>query len=274
MLPLSFLAIGVLAYGVSAQTAAFENTTWGDVVNGQIWPIAWTEGDGHPVSLFVANNTWQWSIFGRLEGMCSQMSIANNYTANQSATPGYYEWTVHVPVTGQYHLGLVQSNQLSVSPAFEVIPIVPLATTTWTTSTTSWSTLNPTANATLIYAPIDPTVTTYWDHACGCSKTSAVASPTVTATDLPGTQYSYWDDTCNCTKSAVVPPHMGAPGSNETAPAPTAPGNRVKPPPSAATWIPSTAPATPTPLGWTGGADKLMSSSFGMVALFAAALLA
>lgn len=144
-----------------------------------------------------------------------------------------------------------------------------------TTSWTSWPTLDPTANATLIYAPVDPTVTiTYWDHACGCSKTSAVTSPTATATNLPGTQYSWWDEACGCTKSAVVPIPTVAPGSNWTAPATTGPGSNVPPPPPAATWPPTPAPAAPTPSGWTGDATKLISSSFGIVALLAAAVLA
>ncbi|KAK5045325.1 hypothetical protein LTR84_009431 [Exophiala bonariae] len=237
MLPLSFLAIGVLAYGVSAQTAAFENTTWGDVVNGQIWPIAWTEGDGHPVSLFVGNDTWQWTVF-----------------ANHSATPGYFEWTVSVPVAGRYHLGLVQSNQLSVSPSFVVgIPIPPSPSTTWTTSP-SWETLHPTANATLIYA-----TSTYWDNGCGCSKTSIsiVPQPTVTAT---------YDEACGCMKPTAVPAHPVAPVSNGTLPAPNNPGTNVP--------LSPPAPAAPTGSMYTGNANKLIGSSFGVVALVAAALLA
>lgn len=64
MLPLSFIAVGALAYRAAAQTASFENTTWGTVIVGQVWPIHWTEGDGTPVSLFLGNDTWQWNIFG------------------------------------------------------------------------------------------------------------------------------------------------------------------------------------------------------------------
>jgi hypothetical protein len=64
MLPLSFIAVGALAYRVAAQTASFENTSWGSVVVGQVWPIHWTAGDGTPVSLFLGNDTWQWNIFG------------------------------------------------------------------------------------------------------------------------------------------------------------------------------------------------------------------
>lgn len=74
MLPLSFLAIGVLAYGVSAQTTAvFVNTTVGDLLAGQVLPIHWTLGDPDgPLSLFLANDTQQWTIFGRSNKMsCS-----------------------------------------------------------------------------------------------------------------------------------------------------------------------------------------------------------
>ncbi|KEF63278.1 uncharacterized protein A1O9_01255, partial [Exophiala aquamarina CBS 119918] len=204
--PLSYVAISALAYGVAAQTASFANTTWGSAVVGTVWPIHWTVGDGTPVSLFLGNDTWQWNIF-----------------ANEPAALLTYEWTVSLPpgaVPGEYHIGLVQRNQLTASPLFAItLPPVESSTTSWT----SWPTISPSANATLISASLDPTVTvTYWDHACGCSKTSAMASPTAPATNLPGTQYSWWDEHCGCTKSAVVPVPTAAPGSNWTTPAPTA----------------------------------------------------
>lgn len=201
----------------------------------------------------------------------SSSSVSDSRTANEPAALLTYDWTVSLPpgaVPGEYHLGLVQSNQLTASPLF-AITLPPVESST--TSSTGWPTTNPTANATLIYAPVDPTVTvTYWDHACGCSKTSAVASPIATATNLPGTQYTWWDEHCGCTKSAVVPAPTAAPGSNWTAPTPTA--NVPPPPPPTATWAP--APATPAPSGWTGDANKLISSRFGVAALLAAAVLA
>jgi len=202
---------------------------------------------------------------------CLSLVVTDSCTASEPAALLTYDWTVSLPagaVPGVYHLGLVQNNQLTASPSFTIV--FPPVQESSTTSSTTWTTITPTANATLISAPIDPTHTvTYWDHACKCTTTKVVTTPcptaTATATNLPGAHYTWWDEHCGCTKSAVVPGPTTGPGSNWTAPTPT-----PNLPPSPSAWTSASA----APSGWTGDANKLIRSSFGVVALLAAAILA
>ncbi|EXJ81296.1 hypothetical protein A1O3_07586 [Capronia epimyces CBS 606.96] len=263
MRSLSILAIGISAYRAMAQTATFDGMTWDPVTVGQVWPIHWTVGDGSPVDLILGNTSWNSAVF----------------TA-QPANPPEFNWTVTVPdgfVAGNYGLVLIQSDGMDYSPLFSIAFSAAASSTTPSAMPSTTPAPTPMPNATLVSASAEPTVTvTYWDHECGCTKTSAVSA--ATATNLPGTQYTWWDDSCGCTKTAMAPVPTVAPGcngsgsgcSNYTAPAA---GTNVPPaPPSSMAPAASTTTSTP----YTGQASRQMSSGVAIVGLFvvAAALLA
>ncbi|EXJ95851.1 hypothetical protein A1O1_00976 [Capronia coronata CBS 617.96] len=255
----SILAIGALAYKAMALTATFDGMTWGPVTVGQVWPIHWTVGDGDPVDLVLGNTTWNSPVF----------------TAT-AATPPEFDWTVTVPdgfVPGNYGLVLIQGDGMDYSPLFSIA--FPSAASSTSMSTTSAPTAMP--NATLISATVGPTVTvTYWDHECGCTKTSAVPSAAA-ATNLPGTQYTWWDESCGCTKTAMTPVPTVAPGcsgsgygcSNYTAPA--AGTNMPPAPPSSLAPAAQAAPTASTTT-YTGQAYNFVNPGFAVVGLVAAAV--
>ena len=210
-------------------------------------------------------------------------------TANIPAASAEYNWTVTVPdgfVSGDYGLGIVQSGSSNFSPLFTISAVGAGSGSGSSTSTTSdattiapplttttpYATYTPTANATMISAGADPTVTvTYWDPHCGCHQTSVMPAPAAAATGrTPGTTYTWYDDHCGCTKTAIAPAATN-PTSNYTASMVTNAGTNVPPPPPPP---PNTAAPAPTASAtrYTGDAGRLVSSGFGIAALIAAAL--
>ncbi|KAK6364641.1 hypothetical protein LTS17_011938 [Exophiala oligosperma] len=267
MLRLVAIAVGTMA--TTALASDFVNMAWGPVTVGQVVPIHFTVGDGSPVSLFFGNLSWN-----------------NPIATNIPASSAEYNWTVTVPdgfVPGDYGLGIVQDGSSNFSPLFAInaagvgsgsgsstsstsdpTTIAPPVTTT-----TPFTTYTPTANATLISAGAEPTVTvTYWDPHCGCHQTSVMPAPTAAATGgTSGTTYTWYDDNCGCTKTAIAPVATN-PASNYTASMVTNAGTNVPPPP------PSTAAPAPTAgtTRYSGDASRLVSSGFGIAALIAAVL--
>ncbi|OQU99612.1 hypothetical protein CLAIMM_05222 [Cladophialophora immunda] len=250
-----------------AQTSTFTpDMAWNAVTVGQVWPIHWTVGDGTPVSLFLGNTSWNTPIF-----------------ENKAATDGEYDWTVAVPdgfVAGNYALALVQSGAMDFSPLFSV-SLSPAGSSGSTSMPTSMATSMPNATVTgnPISATVDATTTaaptltvTYWDHECGCTKTSEMpATAAATGSGLAGTQYTWYDEVCGCTKTAMAPAPTTAqcPGSgctSYTAP----PGGNVPPSPT------STSAGAPAPSASTfqGDANRLGSSVMAIVGLIAAAMFA
>lgn len=204
---------------------------------------------------------------------------ADGHLAANPADPPEFNWTVTVPdgfLPGNYGLVLIQGDGMDYSPLFSIAfssGASSTTTTSTTVSTTESTTPAPTtvANATIISATVGPTVTvTYWDHECGCTKTSAV--PAATATNPAGTQYTWWDESCGCTKTAMAPVPTVAPGcsgsaygcSNYTAPA--AGTNMPPAPPSS--MAPAAATSSTTP--YTGQAHSLMNSGIAVVGLVGA----
>lgn len=62
----SFIVAAVVAMAgrTVAQTADFVNTTWDPVTVGSLWPVHWSEGNGEPVTLYLGNATWTYTIVG------------------------------------------------------------------------------------------------------------------------------------------------------------------------------------------------------------------
>ncbi|OAL29475.1 hypothetical protein AYO20_09212 [Fonsecaea nubica] len=265
----SLVAAGTFAFKAMAQTANFTpDMAWNAVTVGQVWPIHWTVGDGTPVSLFLGNTSWNTPIF-----------------ENKTATDAEYDWTIAVPdgfVAGNYALALVQSGAMDFSPLFSVsLPAAGSSSSTTLPTSMTTPMPNATVTATLISATVDPTATaaptvtvTYWDHECGCTKTSELpATAAATGSGLVGTQYTWYDEVCGCTKTAMAPAPttVQCPGSgcaSYTAP----PGGNVPPSPSA----PSSAgvPA-PSSSAFQGDANQLSGSVVAVVGgLLAAAMFA
>ncbi|KIW17518.1 hypothetical protein PV08_04712 [Exophiala spinifera] len=270
MLRLIAIAVGVsTTMATTALASDFINMTWGPVTVGQMVPIRFTVGDNSPVSLFFGNLSWNDPI-----------------ATNIPAASAEYDWVVTVPdgfVPGDYGLGIVQSGSSNFSPLFTISAAGPGSGSSNTTSATSGATeiapplttttssapYTPTANATLISAGTEPTVTvTYWDPHCGCRQTSVMPAPAAAATGgTLGTTYTWYDDHCGCTKTAIAPAATN-PTSNYTAPVVTNAATNVPPPPPNTAAPAPTASTTP----YSGDAARMVSSGLGIAVLIAAIL--
>jgi hypothetical protein len=179
--------------------------------------------------------------------------------------PNTYSWTIAVPaglVSGSYQLGLSQLNTADVvfSPYFNIL----VPSTTAGGVPQSLPSVGPGIVSTVTIEYV------FWDHKCGCSKTSTAASPLNTG--AAATTYTWYENQCSCTKSAVVPlPTVSIAGTNYSAPLnPPVPSNAATAPMTpAGTTAVKTAGATP----YTGDAGKKENSFFGLMALVAAAVL-
>ncbi|KAK4935828.1 hypothetical protein LTR10_023193 [Elasticomyces elasticus] len=122
-------------------------------------------------------------------------------------------------------------------------------------------------NATMSVGPALVTVT-YLDPDCTCHKTSTVPA-TACATNAAGTQYTWYDQACGSTKTAMAPTATSA-GTNYTAPLSPNAATTAKNTPYAPTTVASAALAA----SYTGSAGRLMSSGLAVVGLIVMAIMA